>query len=392
MSKKLKTMKQIKYFALGALAVLGMAACQDDKDPVISTATEFQLNTPPMADQTLVLSPEGTYTFSVSQPNYGLTLAPTYGLEVSLTRDFTPIKEGSYVNPNGEEVAIPGSVVIPVESQIRAVLTVKQSNLAAAICSMRGIGNADDYTDEAPAPLYVRANSMVGNQPSTYILSNVIELTKVKAYCAIEASGPSDVLYTPGNTNGWSFDACMMIPASAENKYEGYLGVNGDFKFTHNPNWDNPGNYGAGQLTQAENGTWTGELIENGGNFSGIEAGLYYVVANITNPGAAKDEVVGDVTLVPIKTVGIIGDFNGWGGDVEMTPMNDFSVWKAEGVDLGDGGWKFRMNNDWTYNLGGAGQSDNMLDLQQDGGNLNGGGTQTVILDLSKLPYSARFE
>jgi len=385
-------MKHIKYLALGALALFGMTACQDDKDPVISTATEFVLNTPSLADETVILSPDGISTFSVSQPNYGLTLAPVYGLEVSLKEDFTPVKEGNYVNPDGEEVAIPGFVVIPVESQIHAVLKVKQSNLAAAICALRGIGNADDYIDIDPAPLYVRANSMVANQPSTYIVSNVVALKYVKGYCSIESSGPTDVLYTPGNINGWSFDACMLIPASAENKYEGYLGVDGGFKFTHNPSWDSPGNYGAGQFEQLADGSWEGELVENAGDFTGLEAGLYYVIANITNPGAAKDEVVGDVKLIPIKKVGIVGDAMGWDNDVEMTPMNGFSSWKAEGVDLGDGVWKFRMNGSWDYNLGGIDGSDNMLNLVQNGGNLKGAGTQTVILDLSKLPYSTRFE
>lgn len=387
-------MKHIKYLALGALAVVGLAACQDDKDPVISTATEFVLNTPPMADQTLVLSPEGTYTFTVSQPNYGLTLAPTYGLEVSLTQDFSPIAQGSYVNPTGEEVAIPGSVVIPVESQIRAELTVKQSNLASAICALRGIGNADDYTDVDPMPLYVRANAMVGNQQSTYIVSNVVELKKVKGYSDFSSSANADVLYTPGNINGWSFDACQLIPASAENVYEGYLAVDGDFKFTHQPEWSNPGNYGAGALTQAEDGSWTGEIVENGGNFSGIASGLYYVTVTITNPAGANDEVVGSAHLIPITSVGLIGDFNGWNLDaiIDMTPMNSFTSYKAENVDLGDGGWKFTMNHAWDYNLGGIDGSNNMLNLVQNGGNLTGAGTVTVVLDFSTIPYSARFE
>ena len=387
-------MKHIKYLALGALAVFGMTACQDDKDPVISTATEFVLNTPPMADQTLVLSPDGTYTFSVSQPNYGLTLAPTYGIEVSLNSDFSPIAQGTYVNSLGEEVAIPGSVSIPVESQLQAVLTVKQSNLAAAICSLRGIGNADDYTETDPMPLYVRANSMVANHESTYIVSNVVELKSVKGYSDFSSSAPTDVLYTPGNPNGWSFDACQLIPAAGENYYEGYLAVDGDFKFTKNPSWDNPGNYGAGSLVQADNGTWSAELIENGGNFSGLAAGLYYVKATLTNLATANDEVAGTVELIPITSVGLIGDFNGWSLDaiIEMQPMDGYTTWKAENVDLGDGGWKFTMNHAWDYNLGGADGSDNMLNLQQNGGNLTGAGTQTVILDLSTVPYSCKFE
>ncbi len=382
-------MKKSYILGLAALAVVGLASCQDDQDPKISTATEFVLNTPPLADQTLILSPEGTYTFSVSQPNYGLTLAPTYGLEVSLKEDFSPIINGSYVNVDGEEVAIPGSVIIPLESQISAVLVVKQSNLAAAICAMRGIGNADDYTDEDPRPLYVRANSIVANQPSTAITSNVITLKYVKEYCALESSAVVDALYTPGNANGWNFDAAMQIPATEENVYKGYMVVDGDFKFTHGASWDTPGNYGAGDdFVKAENGTWSGSLIENGGNFSGPEPGLYWVEVTITNTNSQKEEVAGSMTITPITKIGIVGNFNGWGNDVFMTPEPGYTVWKAENVDLGDGGWKFRMNEDWALNLGG----DPMTNLTQDGPNIPDGGVHTVILDFSTLPYSARLE
>ncbi len=383
-------MKEMKYLALAALAVFGMTACQDDTDPKISTATEFVLNTPPLANETLELSPEGTSKFTVSQPNYGLTLAPTYGLEISLKEDFTAIKEGTYTNIQGEEVPIPASVTIPLESQINAVLTVKQSVLATAINNMRGIGRADDYTEEDARAVYVRATSMVANQPSTFIVSNVVTLKSVKDYCAFDADAPLDVLWTPGDANGWNFDNAMQIPAASENVYKGFMAVSGNFKFTANPGWENPGNYGAGpdlNLVQAEDGTWSGDLYENGGNFSGLDAGLYYAEVNITNPGAAKDELVGNVKLTPIKTISLIGDFNGWGGDAEMTPMEGFSSWKIENVDLGDGGWKFRMNGEWTYNLGGT-----MDNLVPDGDNLPGSGVQTVVLDLSKLPYSARFE
>ncbi|MDE6380151.1 MAG: hypothetical protein K2L11_06735, partial [Muribaculaceae bacterium] len=308
-------MKKSYIIGMAALAVAGLTACQDDQDPKISTATEFVLNIPPMAEQTMVLSPEGTATFTVSQPNYGLTLAPTYGLEVSLTENFTAIKEGMYVNADGEEVAIPAYVVVPLESQIKAELVVKQSSLASAICAMRGIGNADDFTEEDPRPLYVRATSIVGKQPSTAITSNVIKLSYVKEYCALESNAFSDVLYTPGGANNWTFDDAMRIPAVEENVYKGFMVVNGDFKFTHGASWDNPGNYGCGDdFTMDENGVWTGSLVENAGNFSGLEGGLYYAEVTITNPATEKDEVAGTVKLTPIKSIGIIGDFNGWGG------------------------------------------------------------------------------
>ncbi|MDE6638495.1 MAG: SusE domain-containing protein [Muribaculaceae bacterium] len=381
-------MKKSYIIGLAALAVCGMTACQDDQDPKISTPTEFVLNVPPLAEQTLILTPEGTSTFTVSQPNYGLTLAPTYGLEVSLKEDFTPIIDGTYINAEDKEVAIPGSVVVPIESQIGAALVVKQSNLAAAICSMRGIGNADDYTEEDPRPLYVRANAIVGNSPSTAITSNTVTLKNVQGYCSIETAEIGDVLYTPGNANGWNHDACMKIPASDENVYEGYMVVDGGFKFTANPNWSNPGNYGCGpEFTQDENGTWNGTLVENAGDFTGLESGLYWVKVEITNTDTQNDEEAGTVSLTPIKTIGIVGNAMGWENDIEMTPETGFTVWKAENVDLGDGGWKFRMNNAWALNLGGT-----LKKLTQNGDNLTEGGVHTVIIDFSTLPYSARLE
>ena len=382
-------MKKSYIIGMAALAVAGLASCQDDQDPKISTATEFVLTTPPLAEQTMILSPDGTTTFTVSQPNYGLTLAPTYGIQVSLKEDFTQYKTGSYENVDGETVEIPAYVTIPLESQIKGVLVVKESSLASAICAMRGIGNAEDFTEEDPRPLYVRATSIVGSQVSTSITSNVITLKNVKEYCALQSDVALDVLLTPGGANNWNFDDAMRIPAAEENVYKGFMVVNGDFKFTHQAGWSNPGNYGCGEdFAMNDKGEWTGSLVENAGNFSGVEAGLYYAEVTITNPNTANDEVAGSVKLTPIKSVGIIGDFNGWGGDVEMTPEPGFSVWKAENVDLGGGSWKFRMNNDWGLNLGG----DTLDNLTQDGPNIPDGGVHTVIIDFNTLPYSARLE
>lgn len=383
-------MKKIFILGMAALAVTGFTSCDPDTDPKISTATEFMLNTPPLADQTLELTEDGTYTFTVSQPNYGLTLAPTYGIQVSLKEDFSAIADGTYVNADDEEVQIPAYCVIPLESQMQAVLTVKQNLLAAAMCALRGIGSEADYTQEGPRPLYIRATAIVADHESTAITSNVIALKNVVGYSAFVHTGFDDVLYTPGNANGWSFDNAMMLPITEEEGvYAGYMVIDGGFKFTHGASWASPGNYGMGDTNLAEDGdgNWTGTLVENGGNCEGPEPGLYYATVTITNYAAPDGEEVGTVSLSPIKSIGIIGNFNGWGGDVEMTPQAGFTTWKAENVDLGDGGWKFRMNADWKYNLGGS-----LKNLTQDGDNLSEGGVHTVIIDFSTLPYSARLE
>lgn len=376
---------------MAALAVAGLASCEDNTDPKISAPTEFVLNTPPLASQYLQLTDGETYTFSVSQPNYGLTLAPTYGLEMSLNEDFTPVSEGTYVNADGEEVAYPAYVTLPVESQIGAMLVVKQNNMAVAMCALRGIDSAESYVDEDARPVYIRSNASVSDHPLTAITSNVIKLNAVKDYMAFSVDEYAGSLYTPGGANGWNFDNAMRIPPVGDGHFKGFMVVDGDFKFTAGPAWGNPGNYGTAEGENAvydeASGTWSGTLVENGGNFSGLDAGLYLADVTITNNATDKGEVAGKFTLTPIKSIGLIGDFNGWGGDVDMTPDAGFTTWTASGVDLGDGGWKFRMNGGWGINLGGT------LDkLTFDGDNLSNAGTHNVILDLSTLPYSARVE
>ncbi len=388
-------MKTSYILGLAALAAVGLVSCQDDQDPKISTPTEFKLNVPPMADQTIELSADNTVSFTVSQPNYGLTLAPTYGIEVSLTENFTPLIDGVYTDSEGVEFPIPAYETVALESQIKGRLVVKGSNLASAINRLRGIGNPEDYVPEDPRPVYVRATSIVGQAVSTAIASNVITLKYVKDYNAIVVDPYADCIYTPGGANDWDFTKTMRIPHSMKddepNMYKGFMAIQGEFKFTKNTAWSSPGNYGADSDFKVDEatGVWTGTLVENSqDNFKGPEGGLYYAEITITDPAAIDGGVVGTVKLTPIKSVGIIGAFNGWGGDVEMTPEDGFSSWKAENVDLGDGSWKFRMNNDWAINLGG----DTLDELTFDGSNIPDGGVHTVILDLSTLPYSAKLK
>lgn len=172
-----------------------------------------------------------------------------------------------------------------------------------------------------------------------------------------------EYLYTPGGANGWSFTDNMLLSTSDFVKYAGYVVVDTDFKLTAQPSWDG-----------LEWGGADGKLVLKGSNITG--SGLNYVEADLT---ALTYKVT------PITTIGIIGDFNEWAGDVAMTASDDLKVWTGE-VDLPAGkGWKFRMNGGWDYNLGGS-----IDDLVQGGDNLTveEDGTYVITLNLGKLPYS----
>ncbi len=72
--------------------------------------------------------------------------------------------------------------------------------------------------------------------------------------------------------------------------------------------------------------------------------------------GTGKFTVIYDpenetVTVKEGTVWSLIGDFNSWGADVDMTLVD--GLWVAEGVDL-TGGWKIRKNHDWAENRGGV--------------------------------------
>ena len=156
----------------------------------------------------------------------------------------------------------------------------------------------------------------------------------------------AEFIWMAGNSNGWGSPADPLFCANGDGKYEGYMWLDGEFKFrSHETTWDAP-DWGSGGAD--------GTLEAQAGNLSAA-AGFYRV--NV-------DLVAMTYSIMNIYSIGIIGGFNGWGGDVEMTYNNDEKCWEAT-TEL-DGEFKFRANNDWAINWGGS--FDN---LTQDGSNLS---------------------
>lgn len=180
-----------------------------------------------------------------------------------------------------------------------------------------------------------------------------------------------EFLYTPGDANGWSQTNSQLLSTSDFANYSGYalLSPNG-FKFSSAPDWDHV-NYGAADEE--------GKLSTDGGagNLSVAEAGLYWCTVNTASL---------EYTATLISTIGVIGDAtpNGWDASTALTADETGLVWSGD-IEFKGGEFKFRANDAWAVNLGGA-----LSDLTQDGPNIAspGEGVYTVTLDLSSLPYS----
>ena len=83
-----------------------------------------------------------------------------------------------------------------------------------------------------------------------------------------------------------------------------------------------------------------------GGDNIKVDAGFYKVVLNLKDESAPTITVFSD-----FEVWSLIGDFNSWGGDVDMV-LTD-GKWVSPATTL-SGGFKIRKNHDWNTNYGGT--------------------------------------
>ena len=134
-------MKKLSIF-LSALAVMGLAACNDDKTPVLNVPDSFTLNTPPTAEQYYELTPDGTIELTCSQPDYGFVATATYSVEISLDKETTYAVTSN--NPNS------------------AAFTINEADVAMGMCQLLGIENPDiDLLSD-------RLHALKGNPTGSY--------------------------------------------------------------------------------------------------------------------------------------------------------------------------------------------------------------------------------
>lgn len=176
-------------------------------------------------------------------------------------------------------------------------------------------------------------------------------------------------IYFIGATDGWSASDQKLASPTGDGNYTGFCYVadpNGwgiAFKFQRVAgSWDNEIN--AGTFT-----TKTGVTGDN--NIEVAEEGVYYFEVNLAK---------GSISATKVNCMGIIGDFNGWAGDVVMTWNATDFCYEATNPGVTANGWKFRVNNDWGINLGGT----SLNDLVNGGDNLSAVGNTIKLYPTRK--------
>ncbi len=157
-------------------------------------------------------------------------------------------------------------------------------------------------------------------------------------------------IYFIGATDGWANAEQKLALTDESGIYTGYIycadpnGWGNKFKFQKQAgNWDTQLN--ADSMT----GGISGDFADSGDGDRNFEAkageGVYYITLNLAN---------NTLNALKVEKMGIIGDFNGWGGDVEMTWNASDYCFEATNAGVNANGWKFRVNADWGINLGGT--------------------------------------
>lgn len=155
-----------------------------------------------------------------------------------------------------------------------------------------------------------------------------------------------EYVYFIGATDGWKASDQKLALADDDGTYKGFVYVADPnnwgmcFKFQRVAgSWDNEINY------QTFDGGVEG-LVADGSNIKAeTGAGVYYMEMSLSK---------NTLKAVKIEKAGLVGDFSGWGNDVEMTWNETDYCYEATNPGVTANGWKFRFNADWAINLGGA--------------------------------------
>ncbi len=340
-------MKNIFKSILALSLVFSFTSCEDEQDLLFSKPEgEFRVLSP--------VSGEGVVLNADTPLNPGLSMtweAANYGTPTEITYTIQ-------VDKSGDEFDTP----IDVVSTTNTYATISSDALNSAAV-------AAGLTPFTQGGLEVRLRSTVGTTESQEQFSDVI------SYLVTPYSTELPQLAVPGNHQGWNPPTAPRIASSAfgETDYEGYLWLDGGFKFV-GP--DAAGNYNWGNTDWGDDNTFSGALLATGEADCNATAGFYRVRANTT-----------DLTysVAPVSW-GIIGAATptGWDSDTDLTYNPTTRKLEIASIALTPGAFKFRGNNAWSngFDLGTVNADGYLID----GGDLTfdgPAGNYKVILDLS---------
>lgn len=188
--------KILKSALLLMMGLVMLASCEDDRDdnPTITTPTEFVLNTPAIAGNTIDLANSSAIVLTCSQPNYGFPAETKYSVQVSVNPDMEGFEE--------------------IQSSNSATIDLDASLLASTLTQMEL--NAGKTEEDFPMniPVYIRLRACMTTETGaaidgTEILSNVVALSSVHLRFSLPPVTVPDNLYVVGKFCEWDWGKCL---------------------------------------------------------------------------------------------------------------------------------------------------------------------------------------
>lgn len=159
--------------------------------------------------------------------------------------------------------------------------------------------------------------------------------------------------YLVGALQGWSdaTKSCLLYPETqAVQSYTTQWTGDANFKLWADDDFGN-WNKALGSATDGDNSVSGALVSTNAGTIVCPEPGAYYTVKFDLEAKTYTWTKLDNQTPTEYTNISLIGDFNTWSGDVELTQVTPHN-WTAVLETATDGGLKFRANLAWDVNWG----------------------------------------
>ena len=204
-----------KLFTL-TMGLLALSACEADRDsnPVLNEPDTFVLNVPAFASNNVYdLKNSESLELTCTQPDYGIPMATTYSVQISLEENFVDAHAETNTEANYTTLGTTHS---------SAKMEVKALEFALALGDLWS-ASSDEEFPTTPIPVYVRLKAELTNSGRGIAFSNVIELPKVLGYKAVPPLELPSSIFINGSMAGsnWS----NWVPLAAVNGMSKFFGL-----------------------------------------------------------------------------------------------------------------------------------------------------------------------
>ena len=191
----------------------------------------------------------------------------------------------------------------------------------------------------------------------TECMSNIVSATFVGYNAEVLPTEKYEHVWVIGNYCGWDHSKTQFLfdyNATGTTfsgvidfaDAEGVSLANTGFKLTGIAGWDDSCNWGEETKATEVDEPASIQLITGGGSQDIMRYGMRFYGFEFDKTTLVLKKLWG------ANQIGVIGDFNEWGGDVVMSYNAKWNRFYADVEFAADGGFKFRADADWTLNWG----------------------------------------